>query len=71
MEIRHETLSGNVSDIIQMVKESGGIDAAKAMMDRYIARGIKVLDALPGNVYREILRQLINKLRIEKGAWNT
>ncbi len=53
-----------MAEINRLVSEAGGMASAGEMLKTYIARGHKVVDSLPENKYRGILRELISGLEL-------
>lgn len=65
---RRETLSMNeVIEIAALVKDRGGIEYSRKMLDTYIKRGIKSLDGLPDNICRQAMEDLIKGLSLDAG----
>lgn len=56
--------AGDIEIISDLVKNSGGIDASKKMLEKYIERGMKLLERLPDIKYRAILIELITLLKL-------
>ena len=54
----------DISDIKQLVNESGGIHSSEKILDVYIARGLKHLEKLPDNGYSRIFSELIAGLKL-------
>lgn len=54
----------DIAEINKLVFEAGGISSSKEMLDVYIERGCRILDALPENRYCEVLRHLIVSLKV-------
>ena len=48
-----------VTEVIEFVKKSGGIDYAKQAMNRYYAEAIDLLVAFPDSTYKNSLRDLV------------
>ncbi len=48
-----------VGEVIQFVKNSGGIEYATEAMNRYVAEAQVLLDSFPESVYRQSLHQLV------------
>lgn len=48
-----------VKEVIDFVKKSGGIDYAKAAMQRYYDQSMQMIDELPDSKYRTSLAQLV------------
>lgn len=48
-----------VTEVIEFVKRSGGIDYAKQAMNRYYAEAIDLLAAFPDSAYKNSLRDLV------------
>jgi octaprenyl-diphosphate synthase len=48
-----------VTEVIEFVKRSGGIDYAKQAMNRYYAEAIDLLAAFPDSTYKNSLRDLV------------
>ena len=48
-----------VDEVIQFVKNSGGIEYAIGAMNRYVAEAQTLLDAFPDSIYRQSLQQLV------------
>jgi heptaprenyl diphosphate synthase len=53
-----------IDNIINLVKESKGINNAEAMLEKYIQRGINVLSKLPENDSRYLFEELILELKL-------
>ncbi len=53
-----------VGRIVEMVKTSGGIEYSWDMLAKYVYRGLAVLEKLPENQYRSILRDVILNLKV-------
>jgi octaprenyl-diphosphate synthase len=49
----------SVKQVIVFVKESGGIEYAKSVMDRYYKEAIAILETYPNSEFRESLNQLV------------
>ena len=48
-----------------MIKESGGVNEAGRLLDKYVERGRKLLEAFPESVYKTMLLNLIGALRVQ------
>lgn len=53
-----------ISDITEMVVDNGGIEQAKGILDKYIHKGLAILDSLPDSRYKAVFRDLILALEI-------
>ncbi len=61
---RDERSIEDLKKVLDIIRESGGIDSAKMLLRKYIEKGIKTLDKLPDNEYRDIFRELITGLGV-------
>ena len=50
-------------NVYTLVAENGGIEKTEIMLQRYIDRGLKILERLPENEYRDLFRKLIMELK--------
>jgi len=51
-----------VSEVIKIIKSSGGIEFSQKLADRYISKGIKCIECLKDDVYKTALIELISGL---------
>lgn len=56
--------ASEVMAALDMVKELGGIEDSRRLLDSYIERGLARLEKLPKNKYRDIFCDLIKELRV-------
>jgi len=56
----------DVRNIIKLVSENNGLDGAKEIADKYTNKAFKIIDKLPENPYRIILKEVIEELLIRK-----
>jgi geranylgeranyl pyrophosphate synthase len=49
---------------MKFVKDKGGIEKTKNMMEKYIIKGVKILDSLPENKYKEVFKKMIMDLKV-------
>ena len=56
----------DVNEIIKLVKENNGVDKAIDLAKKYTAKAFKDIDRLPDNEYKEILREIAEKLILRK-----
>ena len=54
-----------ISQLAEMIKESGGVNEAGRLLDKYVERGRKLLEAFPESVYKTMLLNLIGALRVQ------
>lgn len=54
-----------VKEVIEFVKQSGGIEHATETMEMYIDEAMVILDSFPDSVYKQSLRDLV-KFTIER-----
>lgn len=59
---RDEYDEGEINNIIEIVKLSGGIEFSQKLVERYIAKGIHCIEPLKNNCYKEALMELIKNL---------
>jgi heptaprenyl diphosphate synthase len=52
----------NFDKVMKLVNDKGGIEKTKIMLEKYILKGVKILDNLPENKYRELFRKMIMEL---------
>ena len=52
----------DVKIITDIVRESGGIDSSVKLLKKYVDRGIRVLESIPDNSYKDIFYDLIISL---------
>lgn len=56
---RHSENRKKVDELIEFVKESGGINYAQQVMNRYYAEAREILDQFPDSPYRQSLLELV------------
>lgn len=56
----------DVINIIKLVNESHGLDKAKELADKYTNKAFKIIDKLPENPYKIILKEVVEELLIRK-----
>ncbi len=61
-----ERNSENAGRLIELVRQSGGIERAARLLEKYIERGLAALERLPDNYYRSVLEELIRGLSLEE-----
>jgi octaprenyl-diphosphate synthase len=49
----------NVREVIEFVKESGGIDYAHRIMERYVDEALQILDRFEDSPYKDSLQQMV------------
>jgi heptaprenyl diphosphate synthase len=59
-----EPLSEEIEAVMKFVKDKGGIEKTKNMMEKYIIKGVKILDSLPENKYKEVFKKMIMDLKV-------
>ena len=58
--VRNEnTDNQKVTEVINFVKQSGGLEYAESRMNSYKSRAFEMLDSFPDSVYKNSLRQLV------------
>ena len=58
----NEALDINIDEIMELVIRGGGITKTKIILDKYIVKGLKILDSLPENKYKGLFRKMILEL---------
>jgi heptaprenyl diphosphate synthase len=58
-----EPIKENIDEVLKHIKDNKGIEKTKIMLEKYIIKGVKILEGLPENKYRELLRKMIKELR--------
>jgi len=53
-----------LSEIKKMIREVGGIEKSSALLDKYIKKGLAMLEGLPQNLYRTVLEDIIKNLGV-------
>lgn len=59
-----EVLPEHIEAVLRLVNNKGGIEKTKIILQKYISRGLKVLDSLPESQYKELFRKMIKDLMI-------
>ena len=57
---RHNQNKKRVREVIQFVKDNGGIEYTQKTMERYTAYALSILDEFPENEYKDSLRTMVN-----------
>lgn len=56
----------DVENIIDLVNENKGLDRAKELANKYTNKAFKIIDKLPENLYKIILKEITEELLIRK-----
>jgi heptaprenyl diphosphate synthase len=54
-----------IFEIKKMIREAGGIEKSSTLLDKYIQKGLAMLESLPQNPYRTALEDIIKMLGVE------
>lgn len=61
---KSEPIEESIDEVMKLINEKGGITKTKIMLEKYIKKGVKILDSLPENKYRKLLKKMIMELGI-------
>lgn len=59
---KEEFTDQDVKDLIRLVNEKNGVKMAKDLADKYTKKAIKLIDKLPENEYKVIIREVTDQL---------
>jgi len=51
--------SEDLKQVLEVIRQSGGIEHAKGLMKKYVEKAMKSLNKLPDNKYRNIMKELL------------
>jgi heptaprenyl diphosphate synthase len=54
-----------IMEVVGLVKENRGIEYSGKVLEKYIDRGLKSLNTLPGSQYKNIMEELISSLMLQ------
>ena len=57
---RYNNDKKRVREVIEFVKQNGGIEYTRGMMEKYAADALTILNEMPKNEYRKSLELLVN-----------
>lgn len=49
----------DLKHVLELIRQSGGMEHAKGLVKKYVGRGLGSLDKLPDNEYRNIMKELL------------
>lgn len=49
----------DLKHVLELIRQSGGMEHAKGLVKKYVGRGLRSLDKLPDNEYRNIMKELL------------
>ncbi|MEG1001696.1 MAG: polyprenyl synthetase family protein [Cellulosilyticaceae bacterium] len=52
----------DISEIVRLTKKYGGVDAARELAHKYTKKAYKLIDKLPENEYKDILKEIVGVL---------
>jgi heptaprenyl diphosphate synthase len=61
---QHEIDEAGLIKVYDLIRNQGGIEYTRNLLNRYIERGIDVLERIPNSEYRQILHKLLTDLAI-------